>query len=139
MATSAFDNKSKKPTEIDVATVLGSKSKLWEAIKRHVTDNYGVAIQEWKFYSAKWGWSMKYMMKKRNLFFFGPREGFFIITFIFGDKAVAEIEKSDLPKAIIEEIVNARKYMEGRGISIEVKKKNDVENILKLINIKINN
>jgi len=34
-----------------------------------------------------------------------------IIVFVFGDKAVLEIEKSDLPKKIIDEVANAKKYM----------------------------
>ena len=139
MSISAFDNKSKKPSDKDVALVLGTKSDLWESIKNHVIVNYGTAVQEWKFYNQQSGWSMKFLLKKRNLFFFGPRDGFFLIAFVFGDKAVAAVQKSDLPKEIIDEIVNARKYMEGRGIRIEVRSKKDVASIIKLIDIKINN
>ena len=58
-------------------------------------------------------------------------------AFVFGDKAVSIIEKSDLPKNIIEEIKNARKYAEGRGLRILLKKPNDVKLVLKLTEIKI--
>jgi len=56
----------------------------------------------------------------------------------FGDKAVTAIEQSDLPGDIIDEIKNARKYAEGRGLRIEVKNQDDVENVKKVIDIKIN-
>jgi len=139
MSVSAFGDKSKIPSEKEVAKVLGAKSKLWDSIRNHIEVKYGSTTPEWKFYSPKYGWSMKLLLKKRNLFFFGPREGFFLIAFIFGEKAVTAIQQSNLPNEIIEEIVNAKKYAEGRGLHIEVKKKKDVENIIKLLEIKINN
>jgi Protein of unknown function (DUF3788) len=47
--------------------------------------------------------------------------------------------KSDLPKAVIEEVTNAKKYAEGRGLRVEVKTRRDVESIKKLIAIKVMN
>jgi len=139
MSISYFDDKTKKPTGVDLAKALGSKYQLWETIQKHIQENYCATVAEWKFYSQKYGWSMKLLLKKRNLFFFGPRDGYFIIAFVFGDKTVSALEKSSLPKEIIDEVVNARKYVEGRGLRIEIKKKKDVENILKLIEIKVAN
>ena len=66
-------------------------------------------------------------------------EDLFKISFVFGDKAVAAVEKSDLPKNLITELKNARKYMEGRGLQVEVKQSEDIENIKKLVEIKMNN
>lgn len=139
MAISYFGDKSKIPTQKDVEKALGSKYELWEKINKHVEDNYGSTVKEWKFYSQQYGGTMKLMLKKRNLFFFGPRDGFFIVAFAFGDKAVTEIEKSSLPKELIDELVNSKKYVEGRGLRIEVKTKKAVNNIIKLIDIKIKN
>ena len=82
---------------------------------------------------------MKTLYKKRNLFFFTAFEGYFRIAFVFGDRAVAEIVSSDLPKAVIEEITNAKKYAEGRGIRIDVKTRRDVESVKKLIAFKAMN
>ena len=96
-------------------------------------------IEQWKFYSTKYGWTLKTLLKKRNLFFFTHLDGYFRIGFVFGDKAVAVIENSDFPGDIINELKNARKYAEGKWIAIEVKNQGDVENVKKLIDIKINN
>ncbi|MHC4296698.1 MAG: DUF3788 domain-containing protein [Planctomycetota bacterium] len=140
MAASVFDDKANKPTAQKLARVLGSESNgLWKEIKKHLKVEYGEMIEDWKFYGAKSGWILKTLRKKRNLFFFVPLEGSFKVSFVFGDKAVAAVEKSDLPKALITELKNARKYAEGRGIQIEVKGPADVENIKKLVAIKVAN
>ncbi|UCE05769.1 MAG: DUF3788 family protein [bacterium] len=95
--------------------------------------------EEWKFYGKKSGWIMKTLRKKRNLFFFVPVKDYFKISFVFGDKAVAAIEQSDLPEHIKVELRNARKYAECRGIQIEIKSADETEIIRKLVEIKINN
>lgn len=137
--SSVFIDKSIKPDNQMFADTLGSFNKLWEKIKTRLTANYGELNEDWKFYGQKIGWTLKLLYKKRNLFFLTPYENYFQIAFVFGDKAVAVIEKRDLPENIIDEIINARKYAEGRGLRIPVKKQNDVKIVLKLAEIKIIN
>jgi len=139
MSSSIFIDKSKKPNKAKLAEALGISSSLWEDIKSFIKENFGEFVEEWKFYSKKSGWTLKLLRKKRNLFFFLPQKGHFKITFVFGDKAVSAVEKSDLPKSIISNLVNARKYMEGRGLQIDVTTKAGVNHIKKLIKIKIEN
>lgn len=117
--------------------VLGESAKLWQEIKRTLEEQYGPSTEEWKFYNQKSGWILKVIRKKRNLFFFTPLEGQFRIDFVFGDRAVAAVEQSDLPVTIIDGLKNARKYVEGRGIRIDVRSADDVENVIKLVGIKI--
>ena len=82
---------------------------------------------------------MKNMLKKRNLFFFIPLKDNFRLTFIFGDKGVAAVEKSTLPKSMIDALTHAKKYMEGRGLQVEVKSREDLEKVKKLVEIKVSN
>ena len=58
---------------------------------------------------------------------------------MFGDKAVAAVEQSDLPQDLIRTLKNARKYAEGRGLQIDVKRSTDVKHIMKLVKIKVEN
>jgi signal transduction histidine kinase len=58
---------------------------------------------------------------------------------VFGDKAVSVVEQSDLPEDIKTELRNARKYVEGREIRIEVKFRKDVEVVKKVFDIKVAN
>jgi len=139
MAASIFEDKDTRPDDKMLAKALGKSNRLWQEIKKHLKAEYGELIEEWKFYGQKSGWILKTLRKKRNLFFFVPLEGSFQVSFIFGEKAVAAVEKSDLPKELITELRNARKYAEGRGLRIDVKNSADIEHIKKLVEIKVNN
>jgi len=139
MSSSAFDDKNKQPDEHSVAEVLGESAQFWQRIREQIRETHGECVEEWKFYNQTSGWIMKLLRKKRNLFFLVPLHGLFRISFTLGDKAVAAVEKSELPESIISALRDARKYVEGRGIQIEVKSAEDAENVLRLVDIKINN
>ena len=139
MAASVFEDKATRPDDKMLAKALGKSNRLWQDIKKHLKAEYCELIEEWKFYGQKSGWILKTLLKKRNLFFFIPLKGSFHVSFVFGEKAVAAVEKSGLPKELITELKNARKYAEGRGLRIDVKNSTDVEHIKKLVEIKVNN
>ena len=139
MPENPFTDKNIKPDDKSLAKVLGESNKLWNDLKRHLRESYGELIEEWKFYSPKYGWTLKVLKKKRNLFFFSPRPNAFRVSFVFGDKAVSHIEASNLPDEMKTALRSARKYAEGRGISIEVKSVDEIEEIKKLVEIKLSN
>ncbi|HEY9167118.1 MAG TPA: DUF3788 family protein [Candidatus Kryptonia bacterium] len=134
-----FPDKAVIPDEMKLLKILGDTGKFWREIRSYIEKDFGPVKSEWKFYSEKSGWTMKLLLKKRNLFFLSPVDGGFRMSFIFGDKAVSAIEESDIPKKIIDEVRNAKKYVEGRGIRMEVKSAKTVEIVKKLIKIKIEN
>ena len=123
MSENVFTDKSVKPNDLLLSEVLGTKYKYWDEIRTSLRNSYEGLIEEWKYYGQKYGWSLKLLLKKRNLFFFTAYKKYFIIGFVFGDKAVSIIEKSDLPKNMIDELKNAKKYAEGRGLRVEIKKR----------------
>ncbi|MHC4104171.1 MAG: DUF3788 domain-containing protein [Planctomycetota bacterium] len=139
MAASIFGDKTTTPTDRMLSKALGDSNRLWKQIKKHLKTDYGELTEEWKFYGQKNGWLLKTLRKKRNLFFFIPLEGSFRLSFVFGDKAVAAAQQSNLPQDLITTLKNARKYAEGRGLQTEVKSSDDVENIKTLVRIKLNN
>ena len=79
------------------------------------------------------------LKKKRNLFFVIPMQNFFVISFVFGDKAVTQIFETDLPEELKSTLRNARKYAEGRGLPIEMRSEKELEQIKILVEIKVNN
>jgi hypothetical protein len=139
MSVSVFEDKATMLDDKMLAKALGKSNRLWQEIKKHLKAEYGELVEDWKFYGQKSGWILKTLRKKRNLFFLIPLKGSFQMSFVFGDKAVAAVQKSDLPKELITELNNARKYAEGRGLRIDVENSADVENIKKLVEIKVNN
>ena len=115
MPENPFTDKNIKPDDKSLAKVLGEFNKLWNDLKRHLRESYGELIEEWKFYSPKYGWTLKLLKKKRNLFFFSPRPNGFRVSFVFGDKAVSHIEASNLPdemKTALDDLIDQSEAIE---------------------------
>jgi hypothetical protein len=136
---SIFKDKASKPDSETLVEAMGKTAAYWKELRLGLEQELGELIEDWKFYGQKSGWILKLLRKKRNLFFVTPQEGFFRVAFVFGDKAVAEVESSDLPESIKETLRNARKYAEGRGLQIEVTAAGDVDVVKELVWIKVGN
>lgn len=137
MGLSIFSDKAKQPGEHELSEALGNAKLLWDQLKVYANENYANLTEDWKHYGKNSGWTMKLLMKKRNLFFLYPGLGQFVVVFIFGDKAVQAIENSALPPDIIETLKASPKYAEGRGLRVTVKTSQDLESAKKLLDIKI--
>jgi len=66
-----------------------------------------------------------------------PRENFFLVAFVFGEKATTDALGSSLSPEIKSIIETAKVYAEGRGFRIEVITEDIVGDIKKLIDIKL--
>jgi hypothetical protein len=139
MALSLFGDKSKQPTEQMLAKAIGKQYQLWTEIAEYVVEKYPKAIKEWKYPGAKYGWSFRLKDKKRNIIYMGPREDHIMVAFAFRDKSVDAVQDSSLPQSIKDELRDAKKYPEGRGIRLQVRNKADVSNIKTLVDIKLVN
>jgi len=118
---------------------LASTYSYLTEIRQIVNETVGETTEEWKHYGKKYGWQLKNLFKKRNLYFIIICDGFFKIIFVFGDKAVSAIQKENISQNLKDELLAAKKYVEGRGLSIIVKDKKYLSDIKKLIEIKIKN
>jgi len=134
-----FNQKDKEPQEDELLKLMGKTYPLRKELISFIEDNFGSLVLEWKYYGQKSGWIQKNLLKKRNLFFFIPHKNNFKVGFVFGDKAVAVIEKSSVSKEIIDELKNAKKYAEGRGLRLAINNKKILEEAKKLVSIKIEN
>jgi hypothetical protein len=137
MSEIIFSDKNKQPDDDLLKQKLGEVYPYWLEIKKIAEEICGDTSEEWKFYGKNYGWQLKTYFKKRNLFFLIPYQGKFKIVFIFGDKAVKEIEKSNISNDIKKDLRNAKKYMEGRGIAINVESPQYLLDIKRLMDIKI--
>lgn len=139
MEENIFNDKLVVPDGRTVQKALGEAGGFWLELRKYVQENYGPAIEEWKYYGLKSGWTMRMLSNKRNLFFFTVIDKGFRLSFVFGDRAVDAIGRSDLPRSIIDEVMNAQKYPEGRGLRIEVKDRRLAAAVKTLIKIKAEN
>jgi hypothetical protein len=139
MALSIFDEKSRQPNDGDLAKALGKTKGFWDDLKDHVAKEYEPVTEEWKYYGQKYGWSLRLVRKKRTILYLIPCKGYYLAAFVLGDRAVQAARKSKLPESIIKIINEAKRYAEGTGFRVPVKKRQDLESMKKLAAIKMTN
>ena len=136
---SVFKDKNVIPDEKTLTKFTGKTFPLWTAIKDYVYAQYPNATEEWKYPGIKHGWSFRIKDKKRVIVYLLPRDKFFKVAFVFGQKATDTILKSRISDHIKKELKAATVYAEGRGIRIEVRDKGILSDIKSLIDIKLTN
>jgi hypothetical protein len=139
MSLSIFDDQSHMPASEDLSKVLEGTYKVWNSIKDYVLVNHPGAEEEWKFAGQKYGWGFRVKDKKRVIIYMSPAKGFIRFSMVLGEKATAEAMKSGISKDIRTIIEKAPVYAEGRGFRIELKDEKLMEDIRKLIMIKLAN
>jgi hypothetical protein len=139
MDQSIFNDKTKVPTNADLETALGKTYGLWHLIKDYLFSVFPSATDEWSSPGEKYGWSYRIRFRKRTILYMLPRDGFFKVAFVFGEKASEKILSSRIKPEIIKELQEARVYAEGRGIRISVKDSTLINDIKDLIDIKLGN
>jgi len=134
MTQNVFMDKAAAPTSVLLAKALKATGKYWDELVHHVQVP---VVEEWKYYGRNYGWSLKLLLGKRNLCFLTACDGSFRVSFVFGDKGVALAEKSKLPADLVSELVNGKRYPEGRGIRIEVTSRRALAHAKALLDVKL--
>lgn len=139
MDISIFTDKSNIPTPEELEKAIESTIHNWNEIADYAHKKRPKAIDEWNYPSKNYGWSFSVKDKKQTIVYLLPREGYFKMAFMFRQKAYDTIMASDIDSAIKKELADAKVYVEGRGIRIEVKDDVVLKDIKKLIDIKVEN
>ena len=135
----AFVGHTGKPTPQELSAVLGSRLDLWNRLVEVMAEEYGVTVQEWNSYSAKAGWALRLKLKKRNILYMAPCQGFFQVALVLGDKAMMAVKEIRLPQNIAALLKEAKRYPEGTAVRLVPKRLTDLAAIRKLVAIKIAN
>ena len=102
---SIFPDKTVKPTNNDLAEKLDSNYELWKCVYDLVLSKYPNGLAEWNYPGKKYGWSFRIKDKKRAIIYLLPRDQYFKVAFVFGDKAIKEIMDSQISKDIKTEFI----------------------------------
>ena len=137
VALSAFDDKSEEPGAKALETMLGRTSAHWDRLKTHIATEYSPLDETWNFAGAKWGWSLRLKQKKRTVLYMTPCKRHFLVGVVLGEKAVRAAHDRGLPDSVLALIDGATKYAEGRGVRIEIRRRQDVEIVKKLAAVKM--
>ena len=139
LAPNAFIGRADRPTDEDLAGVLGPTKPLWDGLVADMSDRHGVTIQEWSSYSPKAGWSLRLKRGKRTILWMSPLQRSFLVTFILGDRAVAAARQSGLSARLLRTLDEAPRYPEGTGIRLPIKGPRDIAAVRKLAVVKLEN
>ena len=134
-----FTDKKITPTEAQLKTALGETHDYWQTLANITLSLHPKAITQWHYSGEKFGWSFRISDTKRVLIYLLPRDQFFKVAFVFGQKATDAVLKSDIADSIKNELLAAKPYAEGRGIRIPVTNESQINDIKQLITIKISN
>lgn len=102
-----------------------------------VFEKYPKGLAEWNYPGKKYGWSYRIKDRKRAIIYFLPRQDFFKVAFVFGQRAYDAIMQSDIDPKIKTTLQQAVKFAEGRGIQLEVSSSTQFKDIEKLIDLKL--
>ena len=125
------------PTDDYIFSIMGEKKILWQDIISYATDNFKDISGVWNYYNDGKQWLFKLTQKKKTIFWGAMLKDTFRITFYFGDKVEPLLENSDLHLKIKEDFKVSKRYGSIRSVSQKIFSASDVENVKKLIAIKI--
>lgn len=136
---SIFMDKTNVPADHDLLEKIGQSFSWWTEIREFVLASCINCQAEWNFPGKNYGWSYRIKDKKRAIIYLLPRNGYFKVAFVFGQKATDQILESDISAEIKDQLMKTKKYAEGRGISIDVANEDILMEIKKLVWIKMKN
>jgi len=139
MTISIFTDKARQPNPEDLVAPLGQTYELWEQVRQFILEQYPGGAEEWNYPGKNYGWSFRIKDKRRAIAYLLPREGYFKVAFVFGQKATDQVQESTVAPEIKQELLQARVYAEGRGVQIEVRNEQVIPDIRKLVEIKLAN
>ncbi len=134
---SVFMEKSIIPSQEELEERLKSTYDLWKSLKDYVMGKYPMGEAQWTYPGQNYGWSYRINDKKRAILYFLPRNRYFRVAFVFGQKAADAVLESDVSPTIKQDLMQAKQYTEGRGIRIDVNGHTDLKDIHTLIDIKL--
>ena len=132
MAASVLGEKTIVPDEEALNAALKGGKTLWDKMI-DISGGSG----EWKFYSKAAGWTYPVKKGKRTLFYMMPKDGWFQLTFVYGERAVEAAKSADLPEQVLIDLLQAKAYMEGRSVAVNINSNADIDTAQKLLQLKL--
>ena len=126
-----FVEKDKQPTGKSLAEALGGSYESFVELVR-LTDSL---IQDWKFYSPKYGWSLKVFQKKKVLFYLTPNAGQFSYGMALRESERDLILGSNISDELKVVLADEKKVMEGYPLRLEVQNNQQLTDINTVIGI----
>ncbi len=132
-----LSDKNQHPTEEIIFSHIGKSRELWILLLEHIHHTHPDFAEQWRYYNDGKSWLLKVTRKSKTIFWLSILEGCFRTTFYFTDRARPAISKSSLSDALKKQFRNGKQYGKIRGITVLYKRKRDVEDAKRLIELKM--
>ena len=132
MAASIFGEKAIVPDKEALSVALKDNQVLWDKILE-----FSGGSGEWKFYGKAAGWTFQVKNSKRTLFYMMPKDGWFQMTFVYGERAASAAQSFGLPEKVLSDLKQARVYAEGRSVAVEINSDKDIDTVKKMLKLKM--
>ena len=109
VSQSLFAGQLEPPTQRAVEIALGASNRLWKQIIAELKKELELDGDQWHSSGVKYGWALRLQKKDRNIVYLSPRRGWFLASFVLGDKALVIARKSELPAAVIRTIAETKR------------------------------
>lgn len=137
MAFSVFGDKDSPPADGSLSDHLKDSMRSWQKLDAEVRKLCPDVEGVWKFPTKGAGWTWTERSGKRNILYRQPCEGYFRATIVLGERAAEKALSGTLPDHVKTAIKEARPYMEGRSIPVDVRGDGDVAAVAELLRIKL--
>jgi hypothetical protein len=139
MESNLLSDKSVKPDEDLIFSIIGDTELLWKQTFTFLFDTFKDISVNWEYSDCGKYWVCIVLKKKNTICRIRIlKENSFHMVFPFGDKSESSVLQSHLPDNIKSDFKNAKRYNTTRYISIDVEDSGDFETVKKLIGLKIN-
>lgn len=133
---SVFHDESRFPTDDELRHVLGNSHASWIQLLCLVRDSIANFGEVWKYTGGKTGWALRLVHQDRVVLYLTPQPRQFVVSVALGERAVAAACAAQLSAGVLNAIVTAPRYPEGRGIRITVHDGRDLATLTRLAKIK---
>jgi len=140
MKWSEIYSNDKMPTFEDIDKHIGEGASLRQELHSYIEKTYQVSPNmTYSKCAAQPGWNVKYQKSGKSLCTIYPMEGFFITLVVVGSKEETEVESAlELFSPYVAELYRKTTFScGGRWLMVEVKDKSTLEDIKKLITIRV--
>lgn len=135
MERSIFIDNDNMPDKMALIRALGECFPFWEQVRDYIIKRVPQATDEWSF--SKSGWNYRIRDNKRVIIYLMPYKGYFRASLILGKRGINEAKEALLTEPVRAAIIAAKTYAEGTGIRIDVKSDETLNDIRKLIDLKL--
>jgi hypothetical protein len=124
------------PTSEVLARVLGDSYPVFDELMKTITDLAFGLVADWHYYNDGKAWLCKVMYKKKTVFWLSVWDGYFKTGFYFTEKNCAGIFEMEIDDNIKKEFSSHKSIGKLLPLSIEMKQKEQLPDLLKIIEYK---